>query len=184
MKIKISELHAYQDNPRIIDTHKYEALKKSLKDFPDMMEVRPVIIDENNTILAGNMRYKAWVELGNTDIEVKQVKGWTQERKDELIIEDNISFGEWDEQVIQDKFPMFNDWFGKTTVDYSILDYEDLEDEIDTYESNVKKAIHIKVDLSSDDAIRYNKHFRERKVYLGGILLEELRNVKSEYEKS
>jgi len=183
MKIKVSQLNTYENNPRIIDTHKYEALKKSLTDFPDMMNVRPIIIDENNTILAGNMRYRALVELGNKDVEVKQVTNFTDKQKQELVIKDNISFGEWDEEVIQDKFPQFNDWFGKTTIDYSILDYEDLEDEIDNYESNVKKAMHIKVDMLKDDALRYNKHFRERNIYVGGLLLEELRNVKKGYEK-
>lgn len=183
MKIKVSQLNTYEDNPRIIDTHKYEALKKSLTEFPDMMSVRPIIIDENNTILAGNMRYKAWVELGNTEVEVKQVKDFTEKQKQELVIKDNISFGEWDEAIIQDKFPQFDDWFGKATIDYSILDYEDLEDEIDNYESNVKKAMHIKVDIPKDDVLRYNKHFRERNIYVGGLLLEELRNVKRGYEK-
>lgn len=183
MKIKVSQLKTYASNPRIIDTHKYEALKKSLTEFPDMMSVRPIIIDETNTILAGNMRYKAWVELGNTDVEVKQVKDFTEKQKQELVIKDNISFGEWDEEVIQDKFPQFNDWFGKATIDYSILDYEDLTEVIDNYESNVKKAMHIKLDMSKDDVLRYNKHFRERNIYVGGLLLEELRNAKRGYEK-
>lgn len=184
MKVKISQIKPYEHNPRIIDTHKYETLKQSLSEFPEMLEMRPVIIDEDNNILAGNMRYKAWVELGHKEIEVKQVTGWSQKKKEELIIKDNISFGEWDEQIIDDKFPMFNDWFGKPVLDYSILDYEDLEDEIDNYESNVKKAFHVKVDISKDDALEYNKHFRERNIYVGGLLLEELRNVKSSYEKS
>ena len=183
MKIKVSELCLLEKNPRIIDTHKYEALKKSLTDFPGMMNVRPIIVDEFGVILAGNMRYRAWVELGNKEIEAKVVENLTEEQKQELIIKDNISFGEWDEEVIQDKFPQFNDWFGKTTIDYSILDYEDLEDEIDNYESNVKKAMHIKLDMPKDDVLRYNKHFRERNIYVGGLLLEELRNVKRGYEK-
>lgn len=182
MKAKVSELRLYDGNPRIIDSHKYEALKKSLTEFPDMMKVRPVIIDENNVILAGNMRYRAWKELGNEEIEVKRVS-LTEEQKKELVIKDNVSFGDWDDEVIEDKFPMFDDWFGKVNIDYSLLDYEDLSDDLDEYESNVKKAMHIKVDLSSEDAIMYNKHFRERKVYIGGLLLEELRNVKRSYEK-
>ena len=184
MKISVSRLKPKTDNPRIIDTHKYETLKKSLSEFPDMLEMRPVIIDEDFNILAGNMRYKAWVELGHKEIPYKQVEGWDNKRKEELVIKDNITFGEWDEAVIEDKFPMFNDWFGKPTIDYSILDYEDLEDEIDNYESNVKKAMHIRVDMSKEDAIRYNKHFRERNIYIGGLLLEELRNIKSSYEKA
>lgn len=84
------------DNPRIIKDDKFKKLVQSLKDFPEMATVRPVVINEDNIILGGNMRYKAMVEAGWDDIPITQVKGWTKEQEREFIIKDNVSGGEWD----------------------------------------------------------------------------------------
>ena len=70
-KIKIGQLKNADYNPRIIDTFKYESLKKSLLELPDMLEVRPLIIDEDFNIIAGNMRYQACMELGYKEVYVK-----------------------------------------------------------------------------------------------------------------
>lgn len=183
MTRKISELTEQPNNPRLIDTHKYEALKKSLSDFPGMLELRPIIIDEDNIILAGNMRYKACVELGYKKVPVKVIENLTDEQKKELVIKDNLAYGEWDDKIIEDKFPTFDDWAGRVSVDYSALDFEDLEDEIDGYESNVKKSMHIKVPGDSEYIKSLDRHFRERKIYVGGLLLDKLRSVKRGHEK-
>lgn len=183
MKKKINEIRPKEDNPRIIDTHKYETLKKSLEEFPDMMDIRPLIVDEEGTILAGNMRYKALVELGYKEVPVKVLTGLSDSQKKEVVIKDNLSYGEWDTKLIADKFPSFDDWAGKQEFDYSVLDFEDLDDEIDAYESNVKKAMFIKVPGVPDYIKSLDKHFRERKIYVGGLLLDKMRNVKRGYEK-
>lgn len=183
MKKHISEITPKEDNPRIIDTHKYETLKKSIQDFPDMLELRPLILDEGGVILAGNMRYKALVELGYTEVPVKVLDNLTEEQKQEVVIKDNLSYGEWDTTIIADKFPHYDDWIGKQSFDYSILDFEDLDDEVDEYESNVKKAFWVKVPGDVDQAKALDKHFREHKIYVGGLLLDKMRNVKRGYEK-
>jgi len=67
-KIKITELKNSEYNPRVIDTFKYESLKKSLTEMPDMLLVRPLIIDEDFNIIAGNMRYRACIDLGYTEV--------------------------------------------------------------------------------------------------------------------
>lgn len=179
MKKKVAELREKQDNPRIIDTHKYETLKKSLQEFPDMLELRPIIVDEEGLILAGNMRYKACVELGYKEVPVKVLTGLSDDQKREVVIKDNISYGEWDTKLIADMFPSFDDWTGKQTFDYSILDdFEDLDDEVEGYESNVKKAFHIKVPGDPDYIKKLDKHFRERNIYVGGLLLDKMRKLK------
>ena len=183
MKKKINEIRPKEDNPRIIDTHKYETLKKSLEEFPDMMDIRPLIVDEEGTILASNMRYKALVELGYKEVPVKVLTGLSDSQKKEVVIKDNLSYGEWDTKLIADKFPSFDDWAGKQEFDYSVLDFEDLDDEIDAYESNVKKAMFIKVPGAPDYIKSLDKHFRERKIYVGGLLLDKMKNVKRGYEK-
>jgi hypothetical protein len=184
MKKKVAELREKQDNPRIIDTHKYETLKKSLQEFPDMLELRPIIVDDEGLILAGNMRYKACVELGYKEVPVKVLTGLSDDQKREVVIKDNLSYGEWDTKLIADMFPSFDDWTGKQTFDYSILDdFEDLDDEVEGYESNVKKAFWVKVPGDPDYIKKLDKHFRERNIYVGGLLLDKMRNVKRGYEK-
>lgn len=98
--MKPNEIKPNPNNPRIIKDDKFKKLVQSLKDFPEMATVRPVVIDDTNTILGGNMRYKAMVEAGWDDIPVTQVEGWTDKQKQEFIIKDNVAGGEWDWDVL------------------------------------------------------------------------------------
>jgi len=97
--MKLTDIKTNPQNPRLIKDDKFKKLVKSLQDFPQMMELRPIIIDENNVIQGGNMRYKALKELGFKDIPdtwVKQGKELTPEQWREFVIKDNVGFGEWD----------------------------------------------------------------------------------------
>ena len=104
MIMNINEIKSNNNNPRLITDIKLEQLKKSIKEFPKMLELRPLIIDENNVVLGGNMRLKACKELGITDIPVKKIEGLSQEQKNEFIIKDNLGYGEWDWDII------YEDW--------------------------------------------------------------------------
>lgn len=100
----IENIKPNKNNPRTISSEKLQKLRKSIKDFSKMMELRPIIIDENNEILGGNMRYKALKELGYTEIPdawVKQANELTAEEKERFVIEDNVGFGEWDWEILQ-----------------------------------------------------------------------------------
>ena len=94
--MKINELKPNENNPRIIKDGKFKKLVKSIKDFPEMLELRPIVIDEDNIILGGNMRYRACIEAGLKDVPVKIAKGLTEEQKQEFIVKDNVGFGEWE----------------------------------------------------------------------------------------
>tara|TARA_R110000796_G_scaffold10964_1_gene36701 strand:+ start:107 stop:646 length:540 start_codon:yes stop_codon:yes gene_type:complete len=100
MKLKINELKPNESNPRIIKEAKFKKLVKSIQDFPEMLELRPIILDENNVILGGNMRYKACVAAGLKEVPVKIAKGLTEEQKEEFIVKDNVGFGEWDWDIL------------------------------------------------------------------------------------
>jgi hypothetical protein len=84
------------NNPRIIKDYKFKQLVKSIQDFPQMLELRPIVIDENNIVLGGNMRLKACQEAGLTEVPVVQAKDLTEEQKKEFIVKDNVGYGEWD----------------------------------------------------------------------------------------
>lgn len=96
MKLEINKLKPNKDNPRIIKDHKFKKLVQSIKEFPEMLELRPIVVDENMTILGGNMRYRASVEAGLKEVHIKIAKGLSEEQKKEFIVKDNVGFGEWD----------------------------------------------------------------------------------------
>lgn len=99
MPVDLSTIKENPDNPRTIKDDKFKQLVQSLKDFPEMMQLRPIIIDENNIALGGNMRLKALNELNYKEIPdewVKRASDLTEDQKKEFIIKDNIGFGEWD----------------------------------------------------------------------------------------
>lgn len=103
--MNIKDIKTNPDNPRIIKDDKFKKLVQSIKDFPKMMELRPIIVDENNIIQGGNMRYKALIELGYKDIPdewVKQGKDLTPEQWQEFVIKDNVGFGEWEYGMLAD----------------------------------------------------------------------------------
>ena len=92
----ITDIIPNPNNPRIIKDDKFKKLVQSIKDFPEMLELRPIVIDENNMVLGGNMRLKACIELGLKDVPTIQAKDLTPEQKNEFIIKDNVGFGEWE----------------------------------------------------------------------------------------
>ena len=94
--MNINEIKPNPNNPRIIKDDKFKKLVKSIQDFPQMLELRPIVIDENNIVLGGNMRLKASIEAGLKDVPVKQAKELTEEQKKEFIVKDNVGYGEWD----------------------------------------------------------------------------------------
>ena len=92
----INEIKFNPNNPRLIKDHKFKQLVKSIQDFPQMLELRPIVIDENNMVLGGNMRLKACLEAGLTDVPVIHANNLSEEKKKEFIVKDNVGYGEWD----------------------------------------------------------------------------------------
>jgi site-specific DNA-methyltransferase (adenine-specific) len=92
----INEIKPNPNNPRLIKDHKFKQLVKSIQDFPQMLELRPIVIDENNMVLGGNMRLKACIEAGLTDVPVIHANNLSEEKKKEFIVKDNVGYGEWD----------------------------------------------------------------------------------------
>src|SRR3990167_11107723 len=108
-------------NPRTIGKVEFERLKKSILNFPDMLEKRPVIYDENDIILGGNMMYRVLQELEKEGFEVKDeyfvsTKGWTDEQKREFVIKDNLSDGVWDMDMLA------NEWSDLPLADWGMPD--------------------------------------------------------------
>lgn len=124
MKLKISELQFNENNPRIIKDSKFKKLVQSIKDFPEMLELRPVVVDENNIIIGGNMRTRACIELGIKEVPVKYAKGLTPEQKNEFIIKDNASFGIWEWDKLS------NEWNTTELDNWGVDIWQNIDDKI------------------------------------------------------
>ena len=93
---KISEIKLNPDNPRTISNKDMELLIKSLKEFPEMLHLREIVVDENMIVLGGNMRLLALQKMGASDCQIRMVSGLTPEQKREFVIKDNSNFGRYD----------------------------------------------------------------------------------------
>lgn len=142
--MNINDIKLNPNNPRFIKDDRYQKLKNSIKDFPKMMKLRPIIIDDTGMILGGNMRYLAMKDLGFKDIP----EGWivkaselTEEERRKFIIVDNVPFGDWDYDTLANEWDMeeLQEWgisIDEFKLDEALVNKEDLEDDY-----NIEKAI-------------------------------------------
>jgi hypothetical protein len=101
--VKIQEVKLNPNNPRLIKDDKFKKLVQSIKDFPEMLNIRPIVVNQDMIILGGNMRYKACKEAGLKEIPI--IKTYlTEEQQREFLIKDNTSGGEWDWEVLANEW--------------------------------------------------------------------------------
>lgn len=128
-KLPIGKVKLNPTNPRVIKDDKFQKLVKSIQDFPEMKEIRPIVVNEDMIILGGNMRFRAMKEAGVKDIPVIVVD-WDEQKQKEFTIKDNLSFGEWDWDSLA------NDWdveaLREWGVDVPSFNIDLIEPEIDT----------------------------------------------------
>jgi ParB-like chromosome segregation protein Spo0J len=101
--LKINQIKLNPNNPRIIKDDKFKKLVQSIKDFPEMLNIRPIVVNKDMIILGGNMRYKACKEAGLKEIPVI-VTDLTEAQQREFLIKDNTSGGEWDWEVLANEW--------------------------------------------------------------------------------
>ena len=95
-QVKLYKIKGNPNNPRIIKNDKFKKLVKSIKEFPEMLKLRPIVVDENMMVLGGNMRLKASKDAGLSEVWIDIAEGLTDQQKDEFIVKDNVNFGEWE----------------------------------------------------------------------------------------
>lgn len=111
-KLKISEIKLNPNNPRYITDDKFKNLVKSIKDFPQMLDIRPIVVNNDMVILGGNMRFKACIEAGLKEIPVIIADNLTEEQQKEFLIKDNVSGGVWDFDMLANEWDadLLNEW--------------------------------------------------------------------------
>jgi hypothetical protein len=179
-------------NPRLIKDAKFEKLKKSIGDNPEMLGARELIVYPYNdkfVIIGGNMRFTACKELGYKELPCKVLPAdYSPEQLRAITIKDNVAFGEndwenlaneWDSVELEEwglDVPVF-----ASEIDYSILDDEDVQQQLEDMTNGVKKAIQIEFEAEHyEQAYELVKYWRERDAYVGGMIMEFL---KAEKEK-
>lgn len=128
--INPKELKENPNNPRTITDKKFNQLVKSIKDFPQMLELRPIVVTDDMTVLGGNMRLKACIEAGLEKVPYIKAESLTEEQQKEFIIKDNVGYGEWDWDVLQQEWniDLLEDW-GMEVIKHDWSELEYIEDE-------------------------------------------------------
>jgi len=134
---EIKKLKGNPKNPRSIKGEKFKQLVESLRNFPEMLSLRPIITNEEGVVLGGNMRLKAAIEIGMKEVPVAIAKGLSEEKQKEFIIKDNVAFGQWDYDALANEWKMedVNHW-GLDLPSFSDVDIHDFFR--DHVESDVK----------------------------------------------
>jgi ParB-like chromosome segregation protein Spo0J len=125
--VKLSEVKLNPNNPRLIKDDKFKKLVQSIKDFPEMLNIRPIVVNQDMIILGGNMRYKACKEAGLKEIPIIKTD-LNEEQQREFLIKDNTSGGEWDWEVLANEWDVEQlEAWGLDLIKFDLEpDYEDL----------------------------------------------------------
>jgi hypothetical protein len=130
-QVKLYKIKGNPNNPRIIKNDKFKKLVKSIQEFPEMLEKRPIVVDEDMMVLGGNMRLKASKDAGLKEVWIDIAEGWTKEQKDEFVVKDNVNFGEWEWDMLA------NEWDSVQLAEWGLDVWENQDDAIveddDTY---------------------------------------------------
>jgi site-specific DNA-methyltransferase (adenine-specific) len=151
-KVKISEVKANPNNPRLIKDDKFKKLVKSIQEFPEMLSLRPIVVNADMIVLGGNMRLKACKEAGLKEVDIIKADDLTEEQQKQFIIKDNVGFGEWDWEDLA------NNWDAEQLTDWG-LDIPDFKTEVlEAEEDDYEIPEHLKTDIVLGDIFEIGQH--------------------------
>lgn len=185
-RIATNRLKTNPSNPRAIRKDQLDKLVKSLREFPEMLEARPIVVDPDFVVLGGNMRLKAAQLAGLTEVPV-YVATWEEAKHKEFIIKDNLAFGEWDWDMLANEWDAeeLDDWGLKVwqpedDVDMSVLDEIDESRALDMTD-NVRKAIQVFFESEDyEEAKNLWSKINKAQVYAGRHIIEAMKEAYEE----
>ena len=145
--IKLSEIKSNPNNPRVIKDDKFQKLVKSIKEFPKMLELRPIVVNDEMIVLGGNMRLKACKEAGINEVPVIKASELTEDEQRQFIIKDNVGFGEWDWDMIA------NEWDEQELTDWGLDLPKDFGVQLEAEEDDYEIPDEIKTDIVIGDLL-------------------------------
>jgi DNA modification methylase len=151
-KVSISKVKANPNNPRLIKDDKFFKLVKSIQEFPQMLDIRPIVVNDDMIVLGGNMRLKACKEAGLKEVPIIMASDLTEDQQREFIIKDNVGFGEWDWDDLANNWNVdeLSEW-GLDIPDFKPLEVEAVEDDFDIPDE-------IKTDIVIGDLFEIGPH--------------------------
>jgi hypothetical protein len=171
IKLPISKIKPNPNNPRVIKDDKFQKLVTSIIEFPQMLELRPIVVNDDGVVLGGNMRLRACQEAGLKEVPVIKASQLSEEQQKEFIIKDNIGFGEWDWDALA------NEWDGEKLAEWGLdnipnFNGVDLSNFFeDEQEVKADEGFVIKLEFTEDDyrevveAFKQHPESREQVVY-------------------
>lgn len=143
-KVKISDVKNNPNNPRIIKDNSFKKLVKSIKEFPEMLEIRPIVVNSDMIVLGGNMRLKASREAGLKEVFIIRAETLTPEQEREFIIKDNVSGGEWDWDMLANEWESekLDEW-GLEVPDFAEPENQVEGDDFEAIEGGIETDIQI-----------------------------------------
>ena len=129
--VKITEVKANPNNPRTIKDEKFKKLVESIKGFPQMLSLRPIVVNDDMVVLGGNMRLKACKEAGLKEVPIIKARELTDEQQKEFIIKDNVGFGDWDWDALANEWDaeQLDEW-GLDVPNFETGELDDLSEQI------------------------------------------------------
>ena len=148
-QVKISKVKGNPSNPRIIKNDKFKKLVKSIKEFPEMLKLRPIVVDEDMMVLGGNMRLKASKDAGLSEVWIDIAEGLTEEQKKEFIVKDNVGFGEWEWDMLA------NEWDSIELAEWGLDVWENEDDkqtngDLNDISDNITEEYRVEIELTSE----------------------------------
>lgn len=151
-KAKISSIKPNPDNPRIIKDDAFHKLVRSIKEFPEMLDIRPIVVNSEMIVLGGNMRLRACKEAGLKEVPIIKADNLTPDQQREFIIKDNVSGGEWDWEILANEWD--HEELDKWGLDVPEWDVKEIEAEEDNYEVPEE----IQTDIQLGDLFEIGSH--------------------------
>jgi len=154
--VPINTVKANPNNPRIIKDDKFAKLVKSINEFPQMLNLRPIVVNDDMVVLGGNMRLKACKEAGLKEIPIIKASELTEQQQKEFIVKDNVGFGEWDWEDLANNWDseQLTEW-GLDIPGFKIEEEKEMEDLSDKLKSEFKIEIICKDETEQEQT--YNK---------------------------
>jgi DNA modification methylase len=150
-EVKISEVKANPNNPRIIKDEKFSKLVESIKTFPEMLKLRPIVVNHDMIVLGGNMRLKACKEAGLKMVPIIRAEDLTDDQQREFIIKDNVGYGDWDWEELA------NNWEAEKLDEWG-LDVPDFKVEPEAEEDDYEVPETITTDIVPGDLFEIGDH--------------------------
>jgi hypothetical protein len=142
-KVSIKDIKSNPNNPRVIRDDKFRKLVKSINEFPEMLELRPIVVNDDMVVLGGNMRLKACKEAGLSEVAIIKASNLSEAQQAEFIIKDNVGFGEWDWDMLANEYDEqdLKDWGLDLPVFESVNELEAEEDDFEAPEGGIETDI-------------------------------------------